>query len=148
MADSGGDFLLGFLPLFYLKSSSNSSFKEVSEVPDYVQQVKFSNIQTWLRQVSRPTSHLSTGGLQERLATLLIRYDRLTGILLSYRSAFERAGLFRHPVCSLFSKFDDNEFKKKRSKKLILLNSPPPGECFTGLQEASRSVDDRSTLLF
>lgn len=34
-----GKFLQGFFPLFYLKTPSSSSFNDVSEVPNYLQQV-------------------------------------------------------------------------------------------------------------
>ena len=34
-----GEFLVGFSPLFYFKTPSGSSFKDLSEVPDYLDQV-------------------------------------------------------------------------------------------------------------
>ena len=39
MSESGTHSLSGFSALFYLKFPSNSSFKEVFEVPDYIQEV-------------------------------------------------------------------------------------------------------------
>ena len=38
-----GQFLMGFYPLFYLKTPSGSSFKNLSEVPNYVEQVGHSS---------------------------------------------------------------------------------------------------------
>ena len=38
--DSFGEFLRSFGLLFYLKTPATSSFKKVSEIPNYVQEVR------------------------------------------------------------------------------------------------------------
>ncbi len=39
-AKSVGTFLQGFTPLFYLKTPASSSFREIYEIPNYVQEVE------------------------------------------------------------------------------------------------------------
>ena len=52
-------FLEGFSPLFYLKTPSTSSFKELSEVPNYVQEVSRPLEKYFLGKSQTSTSKLS-----------------------------------------------------------------------------------------